>query len=54
MIGRVETVNEVQRPGRPIPSPAIFDKTAQKFRRPVASFSEARHIPASGSAPGCD
>jgi hypothetical protein len=29
----------------PIPSPAIFDKIGQKFRRAVASFAEANHIP---------
>jgi hypothetical protein len=29
----------------PIPSPALFDKIGQKFRRAVASFAEARHIP---------
>ena len=31
--------------GLPIPSPALFDKIGQKFRRPVASFAEANHIP---------
>src|SRR5580704_12125596 len=29
----------------PIPSPALFDKIGQKFRRSVASFAEANHIP---------
>jgi hypothetical protein len=29
----------------PIPSPALFDKIGQKFRRSVASFAEASHIP---------
>jgi hypothetical protein len=29
----------------PIPSPALFDKIRQKFRRAVASFAEASHIP---------
>jgi hypothetical protein len=29
----------------PIPSPALFDKIGQKFRRAVASFAEANHIP---------
>jgi hypothetical protein len=29
----------------PIPSPAVFDKIGQKFRRSVASFAEANHIP---------
>ena len=31
--------------GLPIPSPAIFDKIGQKFRRAVASFAEANEIP---------
>ena len=31
--------------GLPIPSPAIFDKIGQKFRRAVASFAEANGIP---------
>ena len=31
--------------GLPIPSPALFDKIGQKFRRSVASFAEANHIP---------
>jgi hypothetical protein len=31
--------------GLPIPSPAIFDKSGQKFRRAVASFAEANGIP---------
>src|SRR5258707_6457233 len=31
--------------GLPIPSPAIFDKIGQKFRRAVASFAEANDIP---------
>ena len=31
--------------GLPIPSPALFDKTGQKFRRAVASFADANHIP---------
>jgi hypothetical protein len=29
----------------PIPSPALFEKIGQKFRRSVASFAEANHIP---------
>jgi hypothetical protein len=29
----------------PIPSPALFDKIGQKFRRAAASFAEANHIP---------
>src|SRR6266705_2736564 len=29
----------------PIPSPAIFDKMGQRFRRAVASFADANHIP---------
>jgi hypothetical protein len=29
----------------PIPSPALFGKIGQKFRRSVASFAEANHIP---------
>jgi hypothetical protein len=29
----------------PIPSPAVFDKIGQRFRRSVASFAEANHIP---------
>jgi hypothetical protein len=29
----------------PIPSPALFDKIGQKFRRAVASFAETNHIP---------
>jgi hypothetical protein len=29
----------------PIPSPALFDKISQRFRRSVASFAEANHIP---------
>jgi hypothetical protein len=31
--------------GLPVPSPALFDKIGQKFRRSVASFAEANHIP---------
>ena len=31
--------------GLPIPSPAIFDKIGQRFRRAVASFAEANDIP---------
>ena len=31
--------------GLPIPSPALFDKIGQRFRRAVASFAEAGHIP---------
>jgi hypothetical protein len=31
--------------GLPIPSPALFDKIGQKFRRAVASFAEADDIP---------
>ena len=31
--------------GLPIPSPAIFDKMGQRFRRAVASFAEANDIP---------
>jgi len=31
--------------GCPIPSPALFDKIGQKFRRSVASFAEANGIP---------
>jgi hypothetical protein len=31
--------------GLPIPSPALFDKIGQKFRRAVASFADANHIP---------
>jgi hypothetical protein len=31
--------------GMPIPSPALFDKIGQKFRRAVASFAEANGIP---------
>ena len=31
--------------GLPIPSPAIFDKIGQRFRRAVASFAEANEIP---------
>jgi hypothetical protein len=31
--------------GLPIPSPALFDKIGQRFRRSVASFAEAGHIP---------
>jgi hypothetical protein len=31
--------------GLPIPSPALFDKIGQKFRRAVASFAEANDIP---------
>ena len=31
--------------GLPIPSPALFDKIGQKFRRSVASFAEANGIP---------
>ena len=30
--------------GLPIPSPALFDKIGQRFRRSVASFAEANHI----------
>jgi hypothetical protein len=30
--------------GMPIPSPALFDKIGQKFRRSVASFAEANGI----------
>lgn len=29
----------------PIPSPAVFDKMGQRFRRSVASFADANHIP---------
>jgi hypothetical protein len=29
----------------PIPSPALFDKIGQKFRRAVAAFAEDNHIP---------
>ena len=29
----------------PIPSPVIFDKMGQRFRRSVASFADANHIP---------
>jgi hypothetical protein len=31
--------------GLPIPSPALFDKIGQRFRRAVASFAEAGDIP---------
>jgi hypothetical protein len=31
--------------GMPIPSPALFDKIGQKFRRSVVSFAEANSIP---------
>ena len=31
--------------GMPIPSPALFDKIGQRFRRAVASFAEANDIP---------
>jgi hypothetical protein len=31
--------------GLPIPSPAIFDKMGQRFRRAVASFADSNHIP---------
>ena len=31
--------------GMPIPSPAMFDKIGQRFRRAVASFAEANEIP---------
>ena len=31
--------------GLPIPSPALFDKISQRFRRAVASFAEANAIP---------
>ena len=31
--------------GLPIPSPALFDKIGQRFRRAVASFAEANGIP---------
>ncbi len=31
--------------GLPIPSPALFDKIGQRFRRAVASFAEASDIP---------
>ena len=31
--------------GLPIPSPALFDKISQRFRRAVASFAEANDIP---------
>jgi hypothetical protein len=31
--------------GLPIPSPALFDRIGQKFRRAVASFAEANGIP---------
>ena len=31
--------------GLPIPSPAMFDKMGQRFRRAVASFAEANEIP---------
>ncbi len=31
--------------GLPIPSPALFDKIGQRFRRAVAAFAEANHIP---------
>jgi hypothetical protein len=31
--------------GMPIPSPALFDKIGQRFRRSVASFAEANGIP---------
>jgi len=31
--------------GLPIPSPALFDKIGQRFRRAVASFAEANNIP---------
>ena len=31
--------------GLPIPSPALFDKMGQRFRRAVASFADANDIP---------
>jgi hypothetical protein len=31
--------------GLPIPSPALLEKISQRFRRSVASFAEANHIP---------
>jgi hypothetical protein len=31
--------------GLPIPSPALFDKIGQRFRRAVDSFAQANHIP---------
>jgi hypothetical protein len=31
--------------GLPIPSPALFEKIGQRFRRAVASFADANHIP---------
>ena len=31
--------------GLPIPSPALFEKIGQRFRRAVASFAEANGIP---------
>jgi hypothetical protein len=31
--------------GLPIPSPALFDQIGQRFRRAVASFAEANHVP---------
>ena len=31
--------------GLPIPSPALFDKIGQRFRRAVVSFAEANDIP---------
>ena len=34
-----------QHPDLPIPSPALFDKIGQKFRRAVDAFAETSHIP---------
>jgi hypothetical protein len=34
-----------QRLGLPIPSPALFEKIGQRFRRSVESFAAANHIP---------
>src|ERR1700730_12272094 len=31
--------------GLPIPSPALFDKIGQRFRRAVASFAESNDVP---------
>src|SRR6266576_1707643 len=50
MITTIGTLRRVvafmsQHRGVPIPSPALFDKIGQKFRRSVASFAEANGIP---------
>src|ERR671916_804444 len=34
-----------QHEGKPVPSPALLDRRGQAFRRAVASYAEANHIP---------